>query len=123
MRRIKILSTASLLGTMMFFFFNTAHAQIINEQTAVVENYDPIAAILDSLVNQAFIRRMNVNSSMGGATDNVYQTLEIPSFSPEVYKRKIDAIQTPIPLCYNSQVQEYIDLYAIRKRGLTERVM
>ncbi len=114
---------ASLLTTTMFLFTNTCDAQIINSQTAVDADYDPISATLDSLVNQVYIRRLNINSSPGGTTDNVYQSFEVPSFSAEVYKQKIEKIQTPIPLCYNDEVRQYIDLYALKKRSLTERVM
>ena len=123
MNKLRYFIVASLLTTMMFLFVNIADAQIINSQPSVVANYDPISATLDSLVNQVYIRRLNINSSPGGTTDNVFQTFEVPSFSAEVYKQKIEKIQTPIPLCYNDQVREYIDLYAIRKRSLTERVM
>jgi membrane-bound lytic murein transglycosylase D len=106
---------------MIFSFCYRAQAQLIGEQSAqVVSEYDPIVANLDSLVSLTYIQRLNINPVPSA---NNYQPFEVPVFSPEVYQRRIDKIQTPIPLCYNSEVQEYIDVYAVKKRQLTERVM
>lgn len=108
---------------MMFLYSQDVDSQIINDKSVAEEAYDPISAVLDSLVNQTYIRRLEINSSNSRSNDNMYQSFEIPNFSAEVYKRRIESIQTPIPLCYNNMVREYIDLYALKKRGLTERVM
>jgi membrane-bound lytic murein transglycosylase D len=83
--------------------------------------YDPIAATLDSLVNLNYIQRLNFASS--ATQQNNFQPYEVPTYSEEVYTQRISKIQSPMPLIYNQQVREYIDMYAIRKRGLTERVM
>ena len=111
----------SLFTTMMFSFNISSRAQIINENAVNVTVYDPIAATLDSLVNLTYVQRLNLNSS--SASNNNFKSYEIPSYSSDIYKKRIEKIQTPIPLCYNSQVQEYINLYALKKRDLTERVM
>jgi membrane-bound lytic murein transglycosylase D len=89
-------------------------------KTSGTLGYDPIAAALDSLVNLNYIQKLSFSSDQ---SDNNYKPYEVPSYSDEVYAKRIAKIQTPIPLVYNQQVREYIDLYAIRKRGLTERVM
>jgi membrane-bound lytic murein transglycosylase D len=112
----------SLLFTMMFLFNTVSFAQIIKDNTIRADDYDPIAATLDSLVNLTYIQRINQNAT-ASSTQEAMQSYEVPSYSPEIYRKRIERIQTPIPLCYNSQVQEYIDLYALRKRELTERVM
>src|SRR5580693_1492145 len=82
--------------------------------------YDPIAAALDSLVNLNYIQKLNFGSEQ---SSNNYKPYEVPSYSDDVYSKRIAKIQTPIPLAYNQQVREYIDLYAVRKRELMERVM
>ena len=82
--------------------------------------YDPIAAALDSLVNLNYIQKLNFGSEQ---PSNNYKPYEIPSYSDDVYSKRIAKIQTPIPLVYNQQVREYIDLYAVRKSELMERVM
>jgi membrane-bound lytic murein transglycosylase D len=123
MNRLMKTLISSLFATMMFSFYTGSQAQIINDATATahVADYDPISATLDSLVNLNYIQRLNLNSSNG--TVNNFQPFEVPSYSADVYRKRIEKIQTPIPLCYNSQVQEYINLYAVKKRQLTERVM
>lgn len=105
------------------FTLSPASAQLINEQQNVVpDNYDPIAATLDSLVNLSYIQRMNSNSAYGFTSSN-FRPFDVPTYSADVYQKRMEKIQTPIPLCYNSMVKDYIDMYAVRKRGLTERVM
>lgn len=120
MNKLINLLLMSLFTTMIFSFNNSLNAQIINEHAAAVINYDPIASTLDSLVNLSYVQRLSLNPAKA---TNTFQPFEVPSYSPEVYARRIEKIQTPIPLCYNDQVQDYIDMYAMRKRDLTERVM
>lgn len=96
-----------------------ANAQIINNKATVVSDYDPISAMLDSLVNLVYIKRLSPATTAA----NNFQPFEVPSYSAEVYRKRIEKIQTPIPLCYNNEVQNYINMYALKKRNLTERVM
>ena len=116
------IKTASLLVVGMFLF-SSGFSQEVKEGDPIVPNqpYDPIAATLDSLVNLNYIQRLNFASS--GTQQNNFQPYEIPTYSEEVYAQRISKIQSPMALVYNQQVREYIDMYAIRKRGLTERVM
>lgn len=113
---------ASLLAVGMFLF-TPSFSQEVKEGDPISPNqaYDPIAATLDSLVNLNYIQRLNFASS--GTQENNFQPYEIPTYSEEVYTQRIAKIQSPMALVYNQQVREYIDMYAIRKRGLTERVM
>lgn len=83
---------------------------------------DPIVDMLDSLVTITHVVRYNQLDA------NCYDTnapgcVKGPVFSDQVYTERISALQSPIPLSYNKYVKEYIDLYANRKRGLTQRVM
>lgn len=86
------------------------------------KGYDPIVAMLDSLVSQNFVQKLNF-SSAANQQNNPYQPYEVPTFSDEIYKSRIEKIQTPIPLCYNQQVKDYIDLYGLNRRSTLERVM
>jgi membrane-bound lytic murein transglycosylase D len=112
----------ALLHTVMMLLFCTANAQqTAVEPPAAAEAYDPIAATLDSLVSLNYIQRLSF--ATGGTHQNNFQPYEVPTYSDEVYSQRITKIQSPMALVYNQQVREYIDMYAIRKRGLTERVM
>lgn len=83
--------------------------------------YDPIAATLDSLVNQSFVQRMHASST--ASSFNTFQPSEIPTYADDIYAKRMERIQTPIPMTFNMEVKRYIHMYAVQKRGLTERVM
>jgi membrane-bound lytic murein transglycosylase D len=83
--------------------------------------YDPIAATLDSLVNQSFVQRMNASSATGSSS--AFQPFEVPTYADDIYAKRMERIQTPIPMTFNDEVKRYINMYAVQKRGLTERVM
>ncbi|HMI02761.1 MAG TPA: transglycosylase SLT domain-containing protein [Pedobacter sp.] len=50
-------------------------------------------------------------------TTSVPEVLELPKFSNYnyTYKNRLDSIQKTVPLSYNQQVQDYIDIYSGRK--------
>ena len=114
---------ASLSLVAVFLFLSGFAQEPAAETTAASETvaYDPIAATLDSLVSLNYIQRLSF--ATGGTQQNNFQPYEVPSYSDEVYTQRISKIQSPMALVYNQQVREYIDMYALRKRGLTERVM
>lgn len=83
--------------------------------------YDPIAATLDSLVNQSFVQRMYAAANTNSST--AFQPFEVPTYDDDIYAKRMERIQTPIPMTFNDEVKRYINMYAVQKRGLTERVM
>ena len=122
---LKHILTASLFSAMVLLYSSHVKAQSGDQQIEqAVKNgtYDPIAATLDSLVSLNYIQRLSF-ASTGTQQGNNFQPYEIPSYADDIYRKRIEKIQTPIPLAYNREVQEYIDLYAMKKRALTERVM
>ena len=89
---------------------------------SVSETYDPIVAALDSLVTLNHVVRFNGLET--NCFDNPNGKCAVgPTFSDEVYADRINKINSPIPLSYNQYVKGFIDLYANRKRGLTQRAM
>ena len=100
----------------MWSFITPVQAQ---DSTVSVSNYDPIAATLDSLLNQNFIQRLSSNAANGAD----FNSSEVPSYADDIYRKRIEKLQTPIPLVFNEEVKQYIEMYGIRKRALTERVM
>lgn len=119
----KLFKSALLLPAIMFLFYTPSKAQLINEEaTAIPTDVDPIAATLDSLVNLTYVQRLNAVSIYSHQGNN-FSSNDVPVYSGDIIQKRMEKIQTPIPLCYNSMVKDYIDMYAVRKRGLTERVM
>ncbi len=54
-----------------------------------------------------------------------YSPQEIPVFPDSVYRQRIEQLnrETTIPLVYNQHVLDFINLYAVRKRGLSSRML
>ncbi len=105
---------------MLSLFNGLSKAQVNSTSTETqVQVYDPISAMLDSLVTLNHVVRFNTLTS----SDVVCNSITCPTFSNEVYSERINKINTPIPLTYNKYVKDFIDLYAMKKRGLTQRVM
>jgi membrane-bound lytic murein transglycosylase D len=86
---------------------------------------DPVTAMLDSLAtlkifeSKSFLNT-NVNQSARSYSDN-----DINYFPDSVYRDRITdmSLQSPFEYVYNSDVRKFIDLYAYKKRGLTERIL
>ena len=47
----------------------------------------------------------------------------IPVYSDEVYTKRLNQLNSPIPLTYNQHVKRYIELYTVRKRDQVERML
>ena len=86
---------------------------------------DFIAASLDSLAGLRYFEGFECPSDE--TLKNVFGFTPgfVPVYADSVYYnrlRKLDAA-SPISLTYNQYVKDYIELYALKKRGLMERVM
>ena len=54
-----------------------------------------------------------------------YDYGDVPVFPDSVYRKRIEylATQTTLPLAYNDHVKKFIELYAVKRRGLTGRML
>jgi len=86
---------------------------------------NPIAAMLDSLSNLQFFDRANNLYDLNYSNTHNFANDFVPSYSDSVYTDRISQLAktSPIPLVFNSRVKDMIELYAVRKRALTERVL
>lgn len=131
----KILLTASL--SLLLF---TAQSQVPEDSLRVSE--DSLRASEDSIAMEIFKKSelMEMFESLGSipyfgdhylcldSSDmNVYgyDYGEIPVFDDDIYKQRIErlATQTTLPLVYNVQVRRFIELYAMKRRALTGRLL
>lgn len=117
------LALLALINTAMISnVFAQAPREITNVSSAIEEEYDPISSLLDSLVTITNVVRYNQLDANCFDPNAVVQGA-IPAFSSDVYEQRMASIHSPIPLSYNSHVKGFIDMYAVKKRGLTQRVM
>jgi len=83
---------------------------------------EAIVRQLDSVVSLRFFKKDHtglprVPNKYGYAPDY------IPPLSDSVISFRMRQIQSPIPMRNNSYVRGFIEMYAIRKKALTERVL
>ncbi len=85
----------------------------------------PILQALDSLTYVKFYRRSYFNTNTDFSSTSKFKPQVIPDYPDSVYARRIAAlnIETPIELIYNKKVRAFIELYARKKRLLSEKVL
>ncbi len=86
---------------------------------------DPVAAMLDSLVSlKIFQDGESPHANQFKDWDN-YSDTEIPIFPDSVYRERIASMndQSPFEFIYNNEVRQFIDLYSVKKRKLTARIL
>jgi membrane-bound lytic murein transglycosylase D len=86
---------------------------------------NPVAAMLDSLANLQFFSKSNNLYDQNYSNTHNFAKDFVPFYSDEVYTERISQLSktSPIPLIYNRQVKDMIELYAVKKRALTERML
>lgn len=90
-----------------------------------ITNETPVIAMLDSLVNIRFFNTDYFVTDTQQLNIYGYTKDQVPTFHDSVYKQRIEVLDriTPFDLTYNNTVKDYIDLYAVRKRNLTSRIL
>jgi membrane-bound lytic murein transglycosylase D len=122
MKLTRKIGQIALVAMMLVASIEQVNAQQANPATTAEESYDPIGSMLDSLVTLNHVVRFNcLETNCFEAKIN--EQGSYPTFSDEVHKERMAKISSPIPLSHNQYVKGFIDLYANRKRGLTQRSM
>lgn len=111
-----------LIVSLLLLGAGTAGAQVPASGKSDIASYDPIVAMLDSLVTLTNVVRFNQQDA-NCFDPEAPRCAKGPVFTDEVLASRIAALQSPIPLSYNHHVKSFIDLYASRMRGHTQRVM
>jgi len=96
-----------------------------SDSLSFVEGDNPIVAMMDSLLASEFFSFYCFSADTGLLNVNEFESGMIPSYSDEVYTQRMRLLdaESPMELVYNSTVKGFIDLYAVRKRALTSRVL
>ncbi len=86
---------------------------------------DPVAAMLDSLATLRIFESKSFLNTNTNQSSRSYSDNSIIYFPDSVYRERITdmSLQSPFEYVYNTEVRNFIDLYAYRKRGLTERIL
>jgi membrane-bound lytic murein transglycosylase D len=80
---------------------------------------------LDSAMFAKFYRNQHFTLDTTGSSKYHFKVDEVPTYPDSVYEQRIEAlnIHTPIELTYNNEVKKHIDVYAVKKRELTARML
>ncbi len=86
---------------------------------------NPIVSMLDSLANFTFQGYPDFPAQRSALNKYNFSEDYVPVYSDSVYAGRMEKLNklSPFEFIYNQAVRQYIDLYAVRKRGLTERVL
>lgn len=100
------------------------HKKSFNPAADLVKD-SPIVSALDSLAGIKFFQDYYFTSDPDWVKTFEYPTDYIPTFADSVYRQRIDELRknSPIDYTYNRHVKDYIDLYAVKKRKLTQRLL
>ncbi len=97
-------------------------------QSCLVED-DPVIRMLDSLSFSNYLNSSDAMQCITTDTDklNIYHFCSdyVPAYSDSVYNARIMKLNqsTPCNFFYNEDVKKYINVYSVRKRNLTSRVL
>ena len=90
-----------------------------------IVNESPVVDVLDSLVNVRFFNDDQFITDRDQLNIYHYDKDEVPVFSDSVYEARIAELNkyTPFELTYNKTVGNFINLYAVKRRGLSQRLL
>lgn len=86
---------------------------------------DPIAARLDDLAAMPWVRHSPLHADTARLNIHGFPAHYIPTWPETTYQSRLAALdgQTPFDLTYNPVVRSFIDLYGVRKREMTSRML
>lgn len=126
-----------LLILCLFVSMVFAHSQTIDtipemeaDSLFVVDTIDDIedsevTKMFESLIKMPYFGNEFLKIDSGEMNIYGYDSGEIPVFPDSVYRKRIEqlAAKTTLPLVYNAHVKKFIELYAVKRRGLTGRLL
>jgi len=90
-----------------------------------VKNDDPEVQAIDKMLVTAYLNHFCFSSDQQVLNAYGYAPDQIPTFSTDVVAERMAILDkdTPFDLVYNPTVQGFVDLYAVRRRDITSRVL
>lgn len=86
---------------------------------------DPVSARLDELAALPWVKNSPLHADTAKLNVHGFPPTYIPAWPDAAYQTRLAYLDghTPFELTYNPVVQSYIDLYAVRKREMTSRML
>lgn len=86
---------------------------------------DPVMARLDDLANLHWVKRSSFTTDTARLNVHGFAADHVPAWSESDIRQRVAVLDaaTPFSLVYNRVVQSYIDLYVVRKREMSSRML
>jgi len=96
-----------------------------NHLGQVIIKDSPILANLDRLAYITYFKDNYFSTDTHNLNVFNYTAKQVPQFDDSVYQQRLAILngETPIDLVYNKQVKNFINLYAVKKRDLTSKIL
>ena len=83
------------------------------DSSEIVKNYN---TQLDSLVDLWYVKKSE-NLKFSDVSKKHYDSTYVPKFTNKEYRTRIEQMNSVVKLTYNDKVQNYIDVYANKRRN------
>lgn len=96
-----------------------------NSGEAIVEESDVMLEMIEDLEDIPYFEKNKMTSDSKSENIYGYAADYVPTFPDSVYAERMSELrqQTTIELVYNKHVKSFIDVYAVRKREHTSRIL
>jgi len=93
--------------------------------SAEIRPDDPVLARLDDLSQVHWLKNDPFTADTALLNTHGFAPAEVPTWDEQTYRHRLAVLdeRTPLSLTYNQPVQAYIDLYAVKKREQTSRML
>lgn len=121
----KIFVTVLLIATLPHFLQSQDTIKVDSLQKTILIDDDPVIVMLDSLANLKIFEDAEYPNTLQYQNWSNYSDTEIPYFPDSVYRERIAQMndQSPFEYIYNGEVRKFIELYGVKKRKLTARIL
>jgi membrane-bound lytic murein transglycosylase D len=98
---------------------------LVSGQTITLTQDNPEMQEIDRILVNSYLNHFCFSADQELLNAYGYSPEQVPAFSQEVMEQRMKALdkETPFHLIYNTTVQGFIDLYAVRRRDITTKVL
>lgn len=113
----------TVLAVVLYGFLPARAVNPFTSDSLTRADVDPVVISLDSMSYQLFTR-----DKLFGTSADLLQSIaltrdQLPNYTPEEMKRRMKLIPSMISMDYNSEVQNFIDLFAYNRRGMMTQLL
>ena len=111
------------ISVISIIFFIFSFQSIAQNGFAGESEMRPIRASLDELLNSWYIGKLTVDTNTSSLNKYGFKHNDIPLYADRTYIKRLNSLQRPIPLGYNTVIKRFIELYVKDKRDQVENML